>query len=152
MKKLIIIMITLSSCSPELIQDESLLIYLNNVRDQMLQRGVDFSIDFDLILESDLSEHGGNAVGKSTRTNRINKNNAIRIDKEKFDSLQYIGHYWKIEYILLHEIGHNVFGMGHMERPVNNERPVVMYPYGWKRIRKDDINNMYDAFSEVIKN
>ena len=135
---------TLFSCKKEVFQDEKLVPYAESVKKELYDRGIEFSLNFNLVIEEGLADNRG-AWG-------LSKGNSIYIDKGIYESKIKGGQEYKLEYLMLHEIGHNVFGLDHTDSQFDElSRPIIMYYPNWQFISKQDRELMYDSFVSQIR-
>lgn len=122
-------------------QDERALRYAFKVKKELNEIGLDFDLDFNLILKDSLMEKK-QAWG-------LSKGDTIFIDLDLFNSLDRSENFYRLENLMLHEIGHNKFKLPHCNEDCDlYQYPLIMHPYLWQFIEKDEIEQMYITFKD----
>jgi predicted Zn-dependent protease len=142
MRNLILILcLIFFSCKKDYSKDEQLVFFVDQIEHELNARDVYFNQKFSISLSDDLVNRKG-AFG-------ISRKNEILIDTETFYDI-YELYPERIEALVLHEIGHNRFGLDHTTKRDYNQRPVIMNPSTWQFINSDNKKHMYDQFVESL--
>jgi hypothetical protein len=147
MRNLILILIlclTLFSCEKDYSKDERLIHFIDQIEYELSARDVYFNQKFSISLSDDLVNRKG-AFG-------ISRKNEILIDTETFYDI-YELYPERIEALILHEIGHNRFGLDHSEAQYNTDekgRIIIMKTGSWQSVSLENKKHMYDQFVDSL--
>lgn len=132
------------SCSGEaFIVDSRIEPYIQNIESELNQRGITFSKSFHAEISQGLLESKG-AYG-------ISRGQSIYIDQDTFNSLEDRGYHLRLEALIAHEVGHNVFDLRHSDSFSRNNKLDIMFIGSWQFVTEDNIEDMYDNLANLIR-